>query len=57
MAKRVPGVMGSAHKVPTTPPGRLGRSGPMATGKTQAQSGEGRRGNPKNAGSVLKSRG
>jgi hypothetical protein len=57
MARRVPGVMGAAHKVPTLPPGRIGRSGPMATGKTQAQSGEGKSGNPKNAASVNRVRG
>ena len=49
--------LGASHKVPTLPPGRVGRSGPMATGKTQAQSGESKRGNPKQAAAILVSRG
>ena len=49
--------LGASHKVPTLPPGRLGRSGPMQTGKTQNQSGESKRGNPKNAAAVMKSKG
>jgi hypothetical protein len=53
MARKTPRVAGAAStKVPGPPPGN--RNGPMATGKTQTQSGQGKPGNPKGARPVTR---